>query len=141
MTGSEEGKPFRTVILDTNFLLIPLKFRLDIFEELERLFEGSVRCVIPTTVIEELRVLRNKSKPSMIRMIDFALSLAKKCDVEQVGGFKGETVDDSIIWLAKKLGCPVATNDSKLKRNLLNEKIPVIYLRGKDHLEISSRII
>ncbi|MBS7619976.1 DNA-binding protein [Candidatus Bathyarchaeota archaeon] len=125
------------MILDTNFLFIPSKFGIDIFEELERLFEGRVKCIVPTTVIEELRVLRSKAKPSMVKKIDFALSLTEKCELKQVEEFKKRTVDDSIIRLAKKLECPVATNDSELKHVLINEKIPVIYLRQKDHLEIT----
>lgn len=135
LTGSD-SKRVRTVILDTNFLFIPLKFGIDIFGEFERIFEGRVKCIIPTTAIEELRMLRSKAKPSMVKRIDLALSLTEKCELEHVE-LKEETVDDSIIRLAKKLGCPVATNDSKLKQALIREKIPVIYLRQKDHLEIT----
>ena len=132
-----DSKRVRTVILDTNFLLIPSKFGIDIFEEFERLFEGRINCIVPVWVIEELKMLRSKAKPSIIKKIDFALLLTEKCKIEQAEEFKERTVDDSIIKLAKKLRCPVATNDSKLKKALISEKIPVVYLRQKDHLEIT----
>jgi len=131
-----EYKGKRSVILDSNFLFIPLKFGVDIFDELERLFEGPVNCVLPTSVPEELEKLKEGAKPNMLRQIDFALSLTSRCEKVDVIINAGETVDDSLVRLAKNLKSPVATNDAVLRRRLRAERIPVIYLRQRAYLEI-----
>ncbi len=42
------------VILDSNFLMIPFQFHLDIFQELEYLFQKKVDLVVPSAVKSEL---------------------------------------------------------------------------------------
>lgn len=125
-----------TVILDSNFLFIPLKFGVDIFEELQRLLGGLVRCVVPSPIIEELRLLRRQARPSLRREIDFALALAERCEKEEERVNPGETVDDALVRLAMRWRCPVATNDAELRRRLREEEISVIYLRQRAYLEV-----
>jgi len=48
--------------------------------------------------------------------------------------------DDSIIELAEKEKGVVVTNDRILKKRLREKNIPVVYLRGKNHLEIEGRV-
>ena len=129
-----------TVILDTNFLFIPRQFGVDIFDELQRLLGGPVRCIVPSTVLEELRLLRQDAKPSDRGRVAFALSLAERCERLEVDAGEGESVDDGIIRLAKRLRCPVATNDADLKRKLRAEMIPIIYLRKKAYLEMEGAV-
>ncbi|RLI07148.1 nucleotide-binding protein, partial [Candidatus Bathyarchaeota archaeon] len=124
-----------TVILDSNFLFIPLRFGVDIFEELQRLVGGLVRCVVPSPVVEEMRRLRRDAKPSLRKEINFALTLAERCEKVEVPVEAGEAVDDALIRLAKRWRCPVATNDTELRRRLRAEGIPVIYLRQRAYLE------
>ncbi|MDF2956371.1 MAG: rRNA-processing protein FCF1 [Candidatus Alkanophagales archaeon MCA70_species_2] len=45
------------------------------------------------------------------------------------------SVDEALIRLAKQRGAAVLTNDSKLRRKLLKEGVPVVYLREKSKLE------
>lgn len=129
-----------SVILDSNFLFVPLQFGVDVFEELRRLLESSVRCLMLSTVLEELRLLKQNAKPSFKKKIDFALSLAEGCEKVEVDAECGETVDDSIIRMARLLRCPVATNDAELRRRLRAEMIPVIYLRKRAYLEMNGAI-
>ena len=70
--AEEAKKRSITIIIDSNFLFVPLQFGVDIFEELRRLLGGSIRCVVPSTVLEELQLLRRDSKPSVKKQIDFA---------------------------------------------------------------------
>lgn len=128
------------VIIDSNFLFIPLKFRVDIFSELQRLLEGRARCVVPNPVLEELQQIKQEAKPSLRRQAAFALELAERCERIDEGLREGETVDDLIVRLAESLGCPVATNDSKLRKRLRERLIPVIYLRERSHLELDGTI-
>jgi len=44
--------------------------------------------------------------------------------------------DESILWLAKKLKCPVLTNDRELKKRLRAKGITRVVLKGKSHLAI-----
>ena len=125
-----------TVLLDSNFLFIPLRFGVDIFEELQRLLGVLVRCVVPSPVVKELRLLRRDAKPSFRREIDFALDLAKRCETAEEHVEPGETVDDVLIRLARRWRCPVATNDSELRRRLRAEGVSVIYLRQQAYLDM-----
>lgn len=134
--AEEAKKRSITIIIDSNFLFVPLQFGVDIFEELRRLLGGSIRCVVPSTVLEELQLLRRDSKPSVKKQIDFALSLAERCEKIEVDVVSGETVDDSIVRMARLLRCPVATNDAELRRRLRAEMTPVIYMRQKAYLEM-----
>lgn len=128
------------VIIDSNFLFIPMKFRVDIFTELQRLLEGRARCVVPSPVLEELQLIKLEAKPSLRRQAAFALKLAERCERVDEVLRDGETVDELIIRLAEAWGCPVATNDTKLRRRLRERFIPVIYLREKSHLELDGAI-
>lgn len=128
------------VIVDSNFLFIPLKFRVDIFTELQRLLEGRARYVVPSPVLEELQLIKREAKPSLRRQAAFALRLAERCERVDEGLRDGETVDELIIRLAETWGCPVATNDARLRRRLRERFIPVIYMREKSHLELDGAI-
>lgn len=128
------------VILDSNFLFVPLRFGVDIFEELHRLLGEPLRCLVPEPVIGELRLLRLDAKPSFRKEIEFALGLVEKCEVLDEDQLAGETVDDFILRIATQTGHPVATNDSELRRRLREAGVPVIYLRQRAFLEINGSI-
>lgn len=137
MTPKESNK---RVILDTNFLFIPSKFRIDIFDELQRLL-GKHQCVIITPVLIELNQLMDKSKPSLVKDIELISKFIERCELLDVNLNPNETVDDSIIRMAKETGYLVATNDGKLRSRLRKERIPIIYLRQKAFLEMEGSAI
>lgn len=140
MAEAEQRSRRVSVILDSNFLFVPGHFGIDIFEELQRLFEGPVRCVIPSPVVEELRLLGQEAKPKDRKMMEFALSLSGRCEVAEENLLRGEMVDDAILRLALRWRCPVATNDSQLRRRLRAVGIPVIYLRQRAYLEVDGAV-
>ncbi len=45
----------KEVFLDTNFMLVPLKFKLDIFSDLNRLLDYQLELTTATPVITELK--------------------------------------------------------------------------------------
>jgi rRNA-processing protein FCF1 len=47
------------------------------------------------------------------------------------------TGDQGIVDYAKKIQGIVVTNDKELKKELRDIEIPVIYLRGNNHLELN----
>lgn len=128
------------VILDSNFLFIPLQFKIDIFEELVKLLNQHVDFVLLSPTREELRKLAEKGSPKLKKNASSALKLAEKCRVVHVNRAKGESCDDVIVRVAEKWKCPVATNDRTLKKKLKNISVSVIYLRQKSRLEINGSI-
>jgi rRNA-processing protein FCF1 len=128
-----------TVILDTNFLFIPIRFGVDIFEQLKILL-SSFEPVVPKPVLCELFKLREKGISSLASEVNFALKLVDNCKIIPASDIKFETVDESILLLAKKLDAIVATTDLELKHKLRAEGVPVIYLRQRSYLEIEGKI-
>jgi rRNA-processing protein FCF1 len=124
------------VILDSNFLLVPSQFRLDIFEELKNLLNQNCEPVLLSPTREELERLSRKSSPRIRQHASIALTLAERCQLVNVEQESDEEHDDVIVRIAKEWKCLVATNDRELRNRLRNINIPVIYLRRKSQLEI-----
>jgi rRNA-processing protein FCF1 len=130
----------RGVILDSNFLFVPLRFGVDIFSEVERLLGPSVVCLVPAAVLAELEVLRDGASPSLLREIDFALELAGRCRVLEGDRLAGESVDDLILRLAVGGGFLVATNDGELRGRLRGVGVAVVFLRQRAYLEVEGYV-
>ncbi len=130
----------RGVILDSNFLFVPLRFGVDIFSEVERLLGPSVVCLVPVAVLAELGLLRDGASPSLVGEIDFALELAGRCRVLEGDRLAGESVDDLILRLAVGGGFLVATNDGGLRRRLRGEGVAVVFLRQRAFLEVEGYV-
>ena len=128
------------VILDSNFLFVPLQFKVDIFEELTNLINRQFDPILLSSTHEELLRIAEQSSPKMRRLASLALKLAEKCHIIQVEALSGETYDDVIVRVAKKWGCPVATNDRELRKKLRRENVTTIFLRQRAHLEAEGLI-
>lgn len=142
------------MIVDTNALLIPGEFGVDIFEELERL--GYVQIIVPRIVLKELERLRDrlsmKGKEKKAAQVGYSLiqkyahiseqeRRSLRCTVsieegEREGGREKvvEEADDMIVALAVKKKAAVLTNDEELKDKLTQAGIVTVYLRGKNRL-------
>lgn len=125
----------KKVILDANMLMASIQFKVDIFEELERLL-GNPEPIILSTTTGELQRLTTEKSEKTCRQALYALALAKKCGVVYVEKEEKETPDEAILRVARSLKCLVATNDKDLRKRLRNEGIPTIFLRQKKRLEI-----
>jgi rRNA-processing protein FCF1 len=121
--------------LDSNFLMIPFQFNLDIFQEIEYLLQKKVDFVVPSAVKNELTGISSRGGEGAPEA-SLALQLASRCRVVEVTLDQGETVDDAIVKASKKLGAFVATTDIELKKRLRNINVPVVYLREKSKLEV-----
>jgi rRNA-processing protein FCF1 len=138
--GAEGLRGGRSVVLDSNFLFVPLKFGVDIFAELERLLGPSVECITLKPVLDELALLREGAPPSLAREIEFASELAGRCRVLHDQLNQHETVDDLILRVASESGYIVATNDAELRRRLKEEGVPAVYLRQRAYLEVEGYV-
>ncbi|MCG7852170.1 MAG: DNA-binding protein [Methanosarcinaceae archaeon] len=119
------------VIIDTNGLMIPVQFKVDIFNELKRL--GFDEFLVPEAVIDELDMLTKRSKGADRTAAKVARSLIDMCEVANVRG----VADDVIAKLAVDLGAAVLTNDIELKKRLSDINITVVYLRQKNMLAMT----
>jgi len=124
------------VILDSNFLFIPFQFRVDIFEQLEVLL-GKSEPIILSATLKELESLAKRRSVKMQREAAAALDMAKKCMIVKAELEPDESYDDVIIRTAKEWKCPVATNDTNLRKRLRDTGVAVIFLRQKSRLEIN----
>ncbi|NPA74791.1 MAG: twitching motility protein PilT [Euryarchaeota archaeon] len=115
------------VVLDTNALMMPFEFGINLDMELERLV-GAPRCVVPSCVVGELRKLARNN-----RYAKAALALSKKYDVIEVV-LPG---DRGVKEAAKRTGGYVVTNDRKFAESLMAEGIKVITLKN-NHLVIEN---
>jgi len=136
----------KNVIVDTNALLIPREFGVDIFHELERL--GYSHIIVPKAVLNELERLMQKQglkgKEKLAAKIGHSLVLkyasggSGRCNVSIVGGKdENRDTDKLIAELAAKLDAAVFTIDDDLKQELTHAGIQTVYLRGRNRLEVS----
>lgn len=112
-------------LLDTNFLLIPGKFRLDIFSELARFGRPEV-FTLDLVVSELKRLASGQGRDS--RHARLALDLIREKEVEVLEALGKET-DSELERLASEQDFAVCTQDRALQRRLKNEGILVIFLR------------
>ena len=125
------------MLLDSNFLLVPILFGVDIFEEIPKLLDRDVDFILLRPVYEEMRRLAIEGSPKVRKEASSALDLSRgRCRVMDFEAQEGEDVDDLLLRVAEELRCLVATNDGALRRRLRERGIPVIYLRQKSLLKI-----
>ncbi|NVM01886.1 MAG: nucleotide-binding protein [Candidatus Helarchaeota archaeon] len=126
---------FIGIILDTNFFFIPIDFKIDIFEEFDRIIQTNYKIMTFPAIIEELKKLSaKKTSVSWKKRIQMALKIAEKCEIYDESTLQKENIDDFILRIAKEKKWIVATNDKELKKRLKSQGIPIIYLRQKSYL-------
>jgi rRNA-processing protein FCF1 len=140
MTFKPARKKTLKVILDSNALLAPLQFKIDVFSELERLLNRNFELILLSAVKRELKALAEKGSPKMRKNACYALKIVERCKYVEVENLASALTDDVIVKKAKEWGSPVFTNDKQLRKRLRDISVPVIYVRQKSHLEIDGMI-
>lgn len=121
---------FCRVVLDTNFMLIPFQFSVDIKAELDRILDFNYRIYTLDGVLKELEVL-SKEKGQSGRAAKASLEMAKDFPTLTANG----DIDDTLLRLASN-DTIICTNDRILKEKIKRKGAPVIYLRQKKYLMI-----
>jgi len=119
--------PINPIIIDTNGLLMPFQFQLNLDLELDRLF-GFWNLLVPQCVMIELEGLSKDD-----RLAKAALDLSrkyKKIDTISKG-------DDGVLEALEKANGVLLTNDRELKKRAMDLGYRVVYLRKKKYLTIS----
>jgi len=119
------------VVLDSNFVLVPIQFKVDVFGEIPRLIDEKIEYVVLSPCVDELKALRGREKIAASTMLEF---LKKK-------GVKTANVsgrpDDAIVEYAAKNGAIVCTNDKELRQRLREKGVKTIFLRKKSFLAVN----
>lgn len=123
----------KRIILDTNFLLIPAQFNVDIFEEIKRIADFQYQLCVLDKTVDELKKIQKEQRGKHKRAAKLALDLIKKKNVQIIKTRENKLVDDILAELSQK-GDIIATQDLGLKRRL---KKPYIILRQKKYLALT----
>ncbi|WP_297551214.1 PIN domain-containing protein [Thermococcus sp.] len=129
------------VVPDTNFLLVPGQFGVDIISELNRILDVKFRIVIPNVVLDELDVIERKTRGKDLLAVRMAKKLAERFETVEIGRFGEKPIDDQIYEFAVgNERVIVCTNDKGLKKRLREKGVPVVYLRSKKILELEGML-
>ncbi len=118
------------VIIDTNGLMIPGQFGIDIFSELQQL--GFFSYIVPSASVKELEKIVSTGRSKDRTAAKIALSLLDRCTIIDRNGY----ADDIIIDLAVGMDAAVLTNDIELKKRLCSKGVTNVYLRDRTRLSI-----
>lgn len=123
----------KRIILDTNFLLIPSQFNVDIFAEIERIADFNYELCIFDKTIYELNKIINEQKGKHKLSAKLALAIIKIKKIKVLKSPAGNV--DEI--LEKQKDAVIATSDKGLINKLKNKRIKVIRLMQKKYLRFS----
>lgn len=128
------------ILLDTNFLLVPAQFKVDIFSEIERICEEKCELYAPEEVVDELKKLsKPKNKSGAAARLALALIRKKNVNIIKRGGKTNKgNADAKLVELAEKelKGYIVATQDKELKTKLKEKGIKIVTLMQKSYLKM-----
>ena len=112
-------------LLDANFLMIPGKFKVDVFSELERF--GRPELYTLDLVVKELEKMHANLALIFIKK--------KKIKILKTKSKNVKNTDKEIIRIAKEKGVVVCTQDKKLILKLKKENVAIVSLRQRKYLE------
>ncbi len=120
----------RKVIIDTNGLMIPGQFGVDIFLELKRL--GFDSFFITRASIKELEKIYSQGRGKNSLAAKIALSLLDRCTIIEKDG----NADDIIVDMVSDVNAAVLTSDIELKKRLCSKGVTIVHLREKIRLSV-----
>jgi uncharacterized protein len=134
MAVDRHGRSGRVrILLDTNALLMPAQFGVDLYDELLALF-GDFEPIALEEVVGELSGLaRGRGRDAAAARV--GLALVRRSTVVPSGS-TAEGVDNRVIEYARREGCTVVTNDRELRNALLREGVDVVSMRRQKTLEL-----
>lgn len=114
----------KAVVLDANAILMPFQFKVNLDNELKRLF-GEIPVFVPSSVLGELANSMDKNAKA-------GLALARKYHIVETE-LRG---DDAVLDIAQRRDAAVVTNDKELIARLRDRHLPVVRLRSRKYLVV-----
>ncbi len=128
------------LLLDTNFLILPLKIGKNLLIQLDALLKLKYTLIVLEDSINELKYVH----PRFFKNITSDRSLLDQLwPGIKIVGFNSpqeSDVDEKILVYAVENKCVVATNDRDLRIRLREKSVPTIYLKHKSHLALDGDI-
>ncbi|MCB9358865.1 hypothetical protein H6503_02955 [Candidatus Woesearchaeota archaeon] len=126
------------VIFDTNFLLIPEQFKIDIFNQAKMLLSGTVEFMIFDKTIYELQKLSSGSAKHVVSA-KVALQLINDHKIDIITSHDDKYVDDLLVDIGQYLPdfdgtLIIATQDKELKDRLKSKVVRIMYMASKQKL-------
>ncbi|MFX1455098.1 MAG: PIN domain-containing protein [Promethearchaeota archaeon] len=137
------------IVIDSNFILLPYQFKIDYFNEIRNLLDGTLKFIIFDQIIRELnsKAKRNSLATKFRTQFQSGLGYLEKnkeiFNIEYIADLKdeSETTDDfllrKLITLKKEsMIIYLATNDSGLRKKAKEKGFNTIFMRQKKFLTI-----
>ncbi len=121
----------KKILLDTNFLLIPAQFKVDIYSELERICPFKYELCVLDKSLDELNNIIKTQKGASREAGKLALAILRLKKPKVLKTTSKQYVDSIILGLK---GYIVATQDQALRRALRAKGTQLITLRQKKYL-------
>ncbi|MBN1385517.1 hypothetical protein JW968_00900 [Candidatus Woesearchaeota archaeon] len=118
------------IVLDTNFVMIPAEFGIDVFKEIRNCLDCQYKLFIVDKTIKELEKILEKGKGKEKSSAKLALDLIKAKALNIIPMESPEYTDRLLLDLGEK-GYIIATQDKELKRKLKEKGAKVLTLRQK----------
>jgi rRNA-processing protein FCF1 len=125
----------KTIILDTNFLVDCLSWKVDFFRELERICDFPFQLAVVGKTVDELDAIIATGKQTERTGARLAKQLIAQKRITVLPTDKHGHVDALILSIAGK-DTIVATQDQAFKRRLKEKGIPVTIIRQKKYLQL-----
>ena len=119
------------VIIDTNMLLAPFQFGVDVISEIQRLVPGAELFVLRGTIKELDRVAKQGVKEKK-----YAQLAKKLIEINGIRIIDREGPVDTLLVEMASAGAYVATNDRELRRRIREAGGHTLFLREKNRLEM-----
>lgn len=114
------------VLVDANALMLPFTSHFRLEEEIYHQLDGA-QVLVPSSVLGELDRVAARGNPRARAAREFARRFGVAA-TEEAG-------DDAIVALGQRLRAWVLTGDRVLRERLLAVGVPVLFPRGKSHLD------
>ena len=121
----------KKILLDTNFLLIPYQFKVDIFTQIDKLAAFKYELFILDRTLEELKKIFEEQKGKDKDAAKIALKLIAIKNIGIIRTKSNKSTDSIILNTASKDNFIVATQDKELRTKLRQKNVPVVALRQK----------
>lgn len=119
------------IILDTNFLLAVFELKIDIFAEIDRLYDSPYKLYILDRTLDEVENLINTPLLSKKSRAKATLQLIQAKKIPIIETQDHRSVDDILV---DQKGYTIATVDKELKRRLRKEGRKILTIRQKKYV-------
>lgn len=117
------------VFLDTNFLLIPGRHKVDIFTQIEDLLSEPFEFIVLSKTIDELDgIIAESKKMEDRKAAKLAILLIKQKSLKMARSFSKGSVDDILVEKSTHKDY-VATQDKELRKRLKEKRVSILGLR------------